>query len=140
MIFKTFTAGLLALTLGFTSMTPSTAQAQITDEQAIAGILGLFILGAAINNNRDRDHAPSVSHSNNNQRWRVLPGSCVRHFDRRNGRSETIYRTQCLRNNYSHMNRLPDQCFTRFQTDTGLQRQGWRANCLHNAGFRQGRH
>lgn len=58
MLTKTLTAGILALSLALTSVTPTTASAQISDEDAIAGLIALLLLGAVVHESRNNDPAP----------------------------------------------------------------------------------
>lgn len=141
MLTKTLTAGILAASLALTSLTPTSASARMSDEDALAGILTLLFLGAAIHNSRDNDRAvpapaPAPRPQANNNRWRVLPANCLRRIETRRGETVRLFTQRCLQNNYSHMNRLPQACHVRVRTAEGQRRQGFRARCLRNAGFR----
>lgn len=140
MFMKTLTAGVLAVSLAATSLTPTSVSAGISDDDAIAGILTLLLLGAAIHNRRDNNNAapapqqhprPTVTRD-----WRVLPANCIRNVTRRNGNTIRIFGQRCLNNNYAHVNRLPEACHVRVRTENGQRRQGFRVRCLRNQGFR----
>lgn len=135
---KTLTAGVLSATLALTAVAPTTASAQISDEDALAGIVTLLFLGAAIHNSRNNnDPAPATTtRSQRNDNWRVLPRNCRSDITRRNGNTIRMFTQRCLNNNYRHVNRLPQECHVRVRTDTGQRRQGFRARCLQNQGFR----
>lgn len=137
---NTFTAGLLAATLSLTTIAPSQAAAEISRDDAIAGIFTLLLLGAAIHEIRDRDDDRSPRPDPVSQDWRVLPEHCLRHATRRNGNTIRFFAQRCLNNRYDHVNRLPEQCHVRFRTDEGQRRQGYRARCMRDAGFRTSRH
>lgn len=138
MFMKSLTAGVLAVTLSFTSVAPTPVQADDRSD-AIVGIISLLLLGAAIHNSRDGDVSVQTN-PQPNQRWRVLPANCLREFTRRNGNTIRMFPQRCLNRNYAHLNRLPEACHVRIRTDTGQQRQGFRAGCLRNQGFRTNRH
>lgn len=145
MFMKSLTAGVLAVSLSVTSLAPTPATADISTEDAFAGILTLLFLGAAIHNSRDNDTVtapqptrpsrPAVARD-----WRVLPVNCLRDVTRRNGNTVRIFGQRCLNNNYAHVNRLPEACHVRIRTDNGQRRQGFRSRCLRNQGFRTTRH
>jgi len=141
MFMKTLTAGILAASLAVTSLTPTSATAGISDEDAIAGILTLLLLGAAIHNSRDNDTAVAPQPQPRVDRgWRVLPASCIRNVNRRNGNTIRIFGQRCLNNNYAHVARLPEACHVRVRNENGQRRQGFRVRCLRNQGFRTDRH
>lgn len=136
---KTFTAGILAATLALTSITPTRANADVTEGDAIVGIITLLLLGAALSDNNNVTIEPrTVQPPRNN--WRILPAECRRTFETRRGDRVRMFTRRCMQNNYRHVDRLPDDCFVRIRTDRGERRQGWRARCLRNAGFRVNRH
>lgn len=139
MFTKTLMAGVLATSLALTSLSPTTASAAMSDEDAIAGILTLLLLGAAIHNRRDRDPAPAPQ-PDVTDNWRVLPANCIRDVTRRNGNTIRMFGQRCLNNNYNHVNRLPDQCHVRVRNQNNQVRQGYRVRCLRREGFRTNRH
>jgi hypothetical protein len=141
-ITKTLSAGVLSLTLALTAVSPTTASAQISEEDAIAGFLALLFIGAAVHlsdNNNDRP-APVVEPTPQPRNWRVLPAECLRSIDTRRGNSVRMFTQRCLTNNYNFTNRLPQECHVRVRTENGQRRQGYRARCMRNAGFRTNRH
>jgi len=141
MMMKTLTAGVLAISLGLTSLAPTTATAG-PDEDAIAGILALLLFGAAVHELRDNrrstpDPAPTPAPAAAN--WRVLPVDCIRNVTRRNGNVIRIFGQRCLNRNYEHPRRLPEACRVNVRTENGQRRQGYRVRCMRNEGFRTNR-
>lgn len=138
MIMKTLSAGFLALTIGLTSLTPTSAVAGPSEDDALAGIIALLLFGVAVHELRDnRDTpAPEVVQPRRQRDWRVLPRDCVRHVTRANGNSIRIFGQRCLNNNYAFVNRLPEACHVRVRNSNGDRRQGYRVRCLRNQGFR----
>ncbi|WP_281980927.1 hypothetical protein [Thalassorhabdomicrobium marinisediminis] len=134
MLKSTLTAGVLAISLALTSLTPSSATAAISEEDALKGFLTLLAIGAVIhsmNDNDDREARPD-----RNNRWKTLPAQCQRRLTRRNGNRINFFPQRCLNRNYAHAERLPQRCHVRFRTEAGQQRQGYRTRCLRNEGFR----
>lgn len=144
MPFKTLTAGVLAATLSFTSIAPTTASAELSRDNAVVGIAALLLLGAAIHNSRDDDDHRSVRTSTRNSprgdARRVLPARCLTQATRRNGDRIRFFGQRCLNNNYRAVNHLPNRCHVEFRTRNGEHREGYRAGCLQNQGFRTTRH
>lgn len=144
MFIKTLTAGVLSASLALTSLTPNSASAGISDEDAFAGIIALLFLGAAVHQRRsndDRTVAPTPEparpqHPNRVRGWHVLPADCIRNVTRQNGNTIRIFGQRCLTNNYDHMNRLPEACHVRVRNENGQRRQGYRVRCMRNEGFR----
>jgi hypothetical protein len=62
-ITKTLSAGVLSLTLALTALSPTTAAAQVSDEDAIAGILALLFIGAAVHHSRNNNDRPAPAAS-----------------------------------------------------------------------------
>lgn len=143
MMTKTLTAGVLALSLSLTSLTPTQAAAW-TDEEIGLGVFTLLLLGAAIHHSQSRDEprreTQAPAQTRQSREWRVLPVDCLRHATRRNGNTIRYFGMRCLNNNYAHVNRLPDECHVRFRNSNDQRRQGFRAGCLREAGFRTNRH
>lgn len=139
MIMKTLTAGVLAASLTLTSLTPTTATAGFSDEDALAGVLTLLFLGAVIHNSRNNDPAPVRQPPRVDNSWRVLPANCLRRLETRRGNTVRLFGQRCLNNNYDNVNRLPQSCHVRVRTAEGQRRQGFRARCLREAGFRTNR-
>ena len=144
MTIKTLTAGVLAATLSFTSLTPTTAVADDTRGNAVVGIAALLLLGAAIHNRNDDDNHRSARTPSRtaprNDAWRVLPANCLTHATRRNGDHVRVFGQRCLNNNYHAVGRLPQGCHIGFRSRSGHNRAGYSANCLRNQGFRTSRH
>lgn len=144
MLTKTLTAGILALSLALTSVTPTTASAQISDEDAIAGLIALLLLGAVVHESRNNDPAPERPRHQPRPRanadWRVLPAQCIRNHTRRNGNTIRVFGRHCTHTHYDFVNRLPQRCLANFRIQNGQQRFGYRVNCMRNAGFRITRH
>lgn len=138
MFMKTLTAGLLAVSLTFTSLTPTTAQAGMSDDD-IAGLLTLLIIGAAIHHSRNSDDAEPTPPPRETRAWRQLPEHCFRRMTRQNGNQIRYFGQRCMERNYDHMNRLPQACHVRFRNMDGQRRQGYRARCLRENGFRTNR-
>lgn len=146
MYMKTLSAGLLALTLGFTSIAPTQARADITEDQ-IVGLLSILALGALIHN-RSRDDGAAPEHTRPQHSTpqrpiaqpnrRVLPANCVRQIERRNGNFVRMLPRRCLIRENVRINRLPQACHVRFTAANGNTRQGFRVRCLRNEGFRIG--
>lgn len=140
----TFTAGLLATTLAFTAIPPTTATAGLSDEQVV-GILGLLALGAVIHNNRDDNRSAEpvqqrpngIDHNQGgNRNWQTLPAQCLTSVETRRGQDVRMFGQRCLTNNYRFTNRLPQNCQVSVRGERGAQRQGYEARCMRNAGFR----
>ena len=144
MFTKTLTAGFLAISLTLASVAPTPAAAQISNEDALTGLLALLLFGAAVHELRDRkDDTPAPQQQRPREQtrdWRVLPVDCLRTATRRNGNTIRYFGQRCLNNTYTHVNRLPERCHVRFRTATDQRRQGYQARCLRDAGFRTNRH
>lgn len=146
MLIKTLTAAVLSATLALTSLTPTQVQAGLSDEEKIAGLLTLFLLGAAISSHNDRPvnanppRPPQATPPRDHRDWRILPSECRTEATTRRGETIRFFGQRCLTRNYSHMNRLPQACHVQFRTQQGQQRQGYGARCLRQAGFRTDRH
>ncbi len=145
MAMKTLTAGVLAATLSFTSMAPTTAAAEFSRDDALVGITALLLLGAAIHHNRDDNSNSTPARSTpratprtqpRNDAWRVLPAQCLTQATRRNGDRVRFFGQRCMSNNYRAVNRLPQACRVEFRTRDGGVRRGYRASCLRDQGFR----
>lgn len=145
MLMKTLTAAVLSVSLALTSLAPTQVQAGLSDEEKIAGLLTLFLLGAAISRHNDRPvnanppRPPQATPPRGHQDWRVLPSECRMQATTRRAETIRFFGQRCLRNNYSHINRLPQSCHVQFRTQQGHPRQGYLARCLRQAGFRTDR-
>lgn len=158
---KSLTAGVLALSLTFTSLTPAPAMAsqnQFSEQDALLGLLTLFLVGAAIHHsNKDDAPAPPPAPAPDPfedpfddpfeepfeepfAHWREMPLECLRHATRRNGNQITYYGQRCMERNYDFADTLPEVCHVRFRRNDGRRRQGYRRTCLQDHGFRVNQH
>ena len=136
---KTLFAGLLALTLGLTSVAPSPAQAEIDGDDALKGLVTLLIIGGVlsqIDNDDDRRRPQPVVTPRPSRK--VVPAQCLRtiegyRHDRR------VFMKPCLRRNMDSLNRLPARCELIVDTRRG-ERRAYGARCLERAGWRTSRH
>lgn len=135
-MFKTLIAGALALTLGMTSLAPTPAQADMSNEEAWGALLGLLVLGAVIHESRKDNAAPVVNPRPNRN---VIPAQCLRRIETRRGETVRMFGRRCMQNNFRGFNRLPERCEVSVRTDNG-RRNGFRPRCLRNAGFTWNRH
>ena len=157
---KSLTAAVTALSLTLATATPSYAQNLNRDDvgKLLIGLAAVAVIGAAIEENRDRDRnrstqvhdTPSWSGINRNS-WsdlnrqhehsqsnrRTLPHECLRRVQTRFG-DQRIFGKRCLENNYRHASRLPDRCAVRVYTNNGPVR-GFDPFCLREQGFRSDR-
>lgn len=157
-MFKPLIAGLTALSLTFATVAPAQAQGLSREDTSklIIGLTALAVLGAAINNNNDRDKEPArqahdrndrdrwapQSHGNRghgwgnlnrqNNRWE-LPGECLRGIETRFG-TQRMFVQRCLERNYRHVNSLPARCAVRVYSNDG-PRQGYDPLCLREEGY-----
>ena len=142
MITKTLTAGILSAMLALTSIAPTTASAEATQDEVLGGIIALLLFGAAVNELRDRndddDRHPTPAPAPAN--WRDLPEHCELRVRARNGNRVNYFTRACLTRHYAFNNRLPERCYIQFRDHTGDRRLGYRTQCLQNAGFRTNRH
>jgi len=162
-MFKTMTAGLLALSLTFTSATSTQAQGLSEDDvgKLIFGILATAAIAHAVKENRNdraerrevqrererpqverrqtrRDILRHDSQARRSADRSVLPRSCVRTFDDRFG-SQTMLGRRCLERNFDRAAHLPNQCAVRVFTDRG-PRNGYNPRCLRQMGYSISRH
>lgn len=130
---KTMTAGVLALSLSLTSLTATPARAELTDDQAVVGLLTLLLIGAAVANNRNDDNRDR-DRGSRRERWRELPAECLTTVNTRGGEVRMFGR-RCMVNNYDHVNRLPDRCEITVRNRRGNMRHGYVPRCLRQSGF-----
>lgn len=136
---KTLFAGLLALTLGLTSVAPSQARAEIDGDDALKGLVTLLIIGGVLSqlDNDDDRRRPQPVVTPRPPR-KVVPAQCLRtiegyRHDRR------VFMKPCLRRNMDSLNRLPARCELIVDTRRG-ERRAYGARCLERAGWRTSRH
>ena len=135
---KTLFAGLLALTLGLTSVAPSQAQAEIDGDDALRGLVTLLIIGSIIHQLDDNDRRrpePIVTPRPNRK---VVPARCLRTIHGPN-RTRQVFMKPCLRRNMDNVNRLPARCEITVETQRGTRR-AYRSRCLEREGWRTSRH
>ena len=136
---KTLTAGLLAVTLGLTSVAPSPARAEIDGDDVLKGLVTLLIIGSVVrslDNDDDRRRPEPVVTPRPSRK--LVPAQCLRtiegyRHDRR------VFMKPCLRRNMQNVNRLPDRCEMLVETRRGM-RAAYGARCLERAGWRTTRH
>ncbi|EBA13944.1 hypothetical protein [Roseobacter sp. CCS2] len=160
-MFKPLIAGITALSLTLATTTPLHAQGMNRDDvgKLIFGLAAIAVIGAAIDQNRDRDRdrrtqvhqTPQWNDAHRNNTWsdlnrehqntqnsrRALPHACLRTVETRFGH-QGLFGKQCLERNYRHVNRLPDRCAVRIYTNDG-PRRGFDPLCLREQGFRSDR-
>ncbi len=159
-MFKPLIAGITALSLTLATATPVQAQGMNRDDvgKLLIGLAAVAVIGAAIEQNRDRprDHSTQVHdrhqwngiNRNNNNNWsnlnrraennrdnrRTLPRACLRSVETRFG-TQRMFGKRCLENNYRHVNNLPGRCAVRVYTNNG-PRRGFDPLCLREQGYR----
>ena len=142
---KTFTAGVLAITLAATGITATATPAvanghrnQGAEAAAIfGGLLLLYGLSQANRNNGNR-HNPQIIHrpQPQPQYHRVAPSRCFIEGYDGNGHYRG-YRYRCMQNHASAAHLLPQNCLQQVWTERG-QRTIYRARCLRNNGWTRG--
>lgn len=156
---KSLIAGITALSMTLASTMP--AQANGLDREDVGklliGLAAVAVIGAAIENNNDRDddrstrvhdrtyRAPQVtpprhndwtSLNRHNSRW-TLPYDCIRRVETRFG-DIRMFGQRCLERNYRHVNSLPGRCAVRVYSNDG-PRRGFDPLCLREEGYRSDR-
>ncbi|MEL6840058.1 MAG: hypothetical protein AAFP85_12255 [Pseudomonadota bacterium] len=130
--------------------TPASAQGIDREDlgKLIIGLAAVAVIGAAIEENRDRDSSTKAHDShdwsgiNRNNDWsslnrsnrRVLPRECFRRVETRFG-TQRMFGQRCLQRNYRHYHSLPGRCAVRVYTDNG-PRRGFDPLCLREQGYR----
>lgn len=158
-IWKTFAAGLTALSLAFAAPTQAAAELSDRDKRAIAGgLTALFILGLiaeAHDNKRDRDRRPEpprgggggggggwtgpviVSPTPTPPRHLTVPASCIVTARIQGGRQVGVVGRPCLnRSGFHRFNRLPEACERSVRLGNGRHVQAWAVPCLRRNGIR----
>ena len=133
-------AGISFVIAGF-----SAAPARAGDEdvaRALAAILGIAIIGAAINDARkDNDAKPVVRHYPRPRplpkqvNRRVLPENCFRAYSDTRGGRVAAFSPHCLNQRYAYASNLPRTCLRQAFTPRGW-RNVYGAKCLRNKGYR----
>lgn len=164
-MFKTFIAGLTAISLTMTTVGPVQAQG-LNEEQVgkvLFGVLATAVIATAISKQRDKDRAEPVE-VHGSRTWAPRPRNPrVEHprqprgqWGERGERGErdrmslpaecfVSYQTRygqvrmfgrdCMRRNYRNVGLLPAACSVRAATREG-PRNGWDPQCLRVAGYR----
>ncbi len=139
--------------LALATATPASAQGIDREDlgKLLIGLAAVAVIGAAIEENRDRDESTQVHDRHNDNSWsdinrgnnwsnlnrnnrRVLPRECFRRVETRFG-TQRIFGKRCLERNYRHVNSLPNRCAVRIYTDNG-PRRGFDPHCLREQGYR----
>ena len=160
-MFKPLIAGITALSLTLATTTPLHAQGMNREDvgKLLIGLAAVAVIGAAIEENRDRGRdqsttvhdRPQWNGINRNNNWsdlnhnhrtsrdarRVLPSACLRNVETRFG-TQRMFGKRCLERNYRHASRLPERCAVRLYSSNG-PRQGFDPHCLREQGFRSDR-
>lgn len=148
---KSLIAGVAALSLA--TATPVAAQGLDREDMGklLIGLAAVAVIGAAIEENRDRNESTRVHDNHNQYNWgrinrgndwsnlnrsnrRVLPRECFRRVETRFG-TQRMFGQRCLERNYRHVNSLPGRCAVRVYTDNG-PRRGFDPLCLREQGYR----
>lgn len=157
-MFKTLTAGLMALTLSFTSVTPVYAENASREDvgKLIFGLLATAAIANAIKNNQNNQQPEQVHIERHNPKPRVvmperrnpaherrpnrredrrttLPRECLNNFEGRFGTQRMLNR-RCLLRNFPYVESLPQRCAVRVFTNNG-PRNGFDPQCLRQQGF-----
>ncbi|KPP93046.1 MAG: hypothetical protein HLUCCA08_10630 [Rhodobacteraceae bacterium HLUCCA08] len=150
---KSLTAGLLALTLSLTSLSPGAARAETNGDDIAVGVLTLLLLGLAIKEARDDDRGtparqpqvhlprhdaqpqrPQFGQQRPNTAWWVVPAECRRTLGTRQGEVR-LFLQHCMAREWGPTHRLPGECFREVRLRNGEIRRGWVPHCLGRAGF-----
>jgi hypothetical protein len=129
---KTASAAVLALTLGLTTVTATPAHATLSDEEKVIGLLGLFLLGAAVA--QHGDDSDTARTERRDRGWRVVPARCLTGVRTRHGHVRMLGK-RCMTRHYAHVNHLPEHCEISVRGPRHL-RHGYTPRCLRHAGFR----
>ncbi len=150
-----FIATIAALAIAITGFSAAPARAGDDDvAKALAVILGLAVVGAAINNRNDdkkaRQHVYVPPRAKPN-RGHVAPHHQPRHVDRKllpqqclfnlrtdGGHSIQGFGHRCLSRNYQYTNSLPRECTRRVQTRHGYG-YAYGARCMTQRGYQLAR-
>lgn len=156
-MYKSFIAGITALSMTFGSAAPTHAAGLSEEEigQLLFGLAAIATIGTIIENRNDRraDPAPtpraepqqrSQRHTHrgrNNRRngWHtqnnrmILPRRCLRDVDTRFG-THRMFGRRCLENRFEYASELPRRCEVRVFTQNG-PRRGYDPSCLRSQGY-----
>lgn len=153
---RKFIATVVSVAISITAFSAGSARAGDRDvARFLAGVAGLVVLGAIINDQRKKDTAPDYTarrdyqplpHAHQTPRHalkpkplpprvarKVLPNYCLNDYDTRRG-TVRLLGQHCLRKNYNHVNRLPRECYSEVRTRRGV-RGGYGPQCLRTYGY-----
>jgi hypothetical protein len=139
-------AGLSILITGLAAAAPARADSDDV-ARALAAIVGIAIIGAAINDARDDDrvkpvtrHKPYVAPRPLPRRInrKLLPEHCFRVLSDRRGAQVPAFGRRCLNRNYSAVSSLPRNCLRQAYGHNGLQ-YAYGARCLRGHGYQLAR-
>jgi hypothetical protein len=140
-----FTAALVALSLGVSSLAAVPARAAEEDVAlAVGGLLSLFILSKAIENAGDNKPSAKIAYKQPSKptpqkRKRAdafkIPNKCVASARGRNNRVRTVAFESCVKRAHRTSVKLPSACETRVRTSKG-RAQAYELGCLNNFGYR----
>lgn len=127
----------LSLALTPVASVPALAGDQRAEQNVIAALIALGIIGLAIESSKNGQ----VTHEPPRQpdRSRVLPSRCLRTFDTPRG-DRDFFGKICLRRNFDNFRRLPEQCertIRVYNRDGDLRRRNvYGPRCLRDHGYR----
>ena len=160
-IHRQFIATIAALAIAITGISAVPARAGDNDvAAAIAVLLGLAVVGTAINKRNDdkkaRQHVytskPNVTPRQFKPRKsyiaprplprqvnrKLLPQRCLQNLRNAKGRTIQAFGQRCLNRHYEFSNSLPQQCGRRVWNDRGAA-YGFAARCLNKHGYQLAR-
>ncbi|MEO9576547.1 MAG: hypothetical protein ABJ263_19830 [Tateyamaria sp.] len=160
-IHRQFIGTIAAIAIAITGFSAVPARAGNDDlAAALAVILGLAVVGTAINKRKDDKKArqkayapkPKVQprhvqpHRGHIQprplprqvNRKLLPQRCLFNVETQNGRSIQAFGQRCLNRNYQFTNSLPNQCGRRVRTRNGAG-YAYSARCLNKQGYQLAR-
>lgn len=151
-IHRQFIATISALAIVITGFSAAPARAGDDDlAKALAVILGLAVVGTAINKRNDDKKSRQPVYKQKPQRGHVehrplprrvdrklLPQRCLYNLRTDRGRDIQAFGQRCLKRNYQFTNSLPRQCERRVQTRNGWG-NAYGARCLNKQGYQLAR-
>ncbi|WP_299722010.1 hypothetical protein [uncultured Tateyamaria sp.] len=160
-IHRQFIATIAAIAIAITGF--SAAPARAGDDElaaALAVILGLAVVGTAINKRKDEKKARQQAHTYQPRAKprhvqpqhghiqprplprqvdrRLLPQRCLFNLETERGRNIQGFGQRCLNRHYNFTNTLPQQCHRRVWTRNGLG-HAYGARCLNKHGYQLAR-
>ena len=155
---RRFIAAIISVSISITAFSAGSARAGDRDvARFLAGVAGLVVLGAIINDQRKKDKAPDYDYTARRDYQplprtqhaprhalkprplpdrvarKVLPGHCLNDYNTRRG-PVRLLGEHCLRKNYRHVNRLPSECYSEVRSRGGVRR-GYGPQCLRTYGY-----